>query len=174
MNNNPKIFFIVGKSGIGKSVYANTLMHELIKNGVTVGGFIVNKKSELKKSLYLISLNEEIDFIDKENRNWIPYRSYFFNPNGFIKGEHVLLNDIEHKDVIIIDEVGPMELSELGWHDILKKMIETRNNIYVWVVKQKLIHQIQMKFGFKIISFINVEKQSKKHSIFLNEILKNI
>ena len=47
----------------------------------------------------------------------------------------------EPVDLLVLDEVGPMELEGLGWSEILDSLEQQTNTRQLWVVRQEIVSE---------------------------------
>ena len=66
--------------------------------------------------------------------NWIRFGRYCFNPEAFEQGNVQLEQMVEkNPDLVLLDEIGPLELQNLGWApaiDLLLSLNNTRITSY--------------------------------------------
>ncbi|MBU2650953.1 MAG: hypothetical protein KKA81_08460 [Bacteroidetes bacterium] len=80
---------------------------------------------------------------------WVHQGRYFFNPETINKGNDIILVAIRNRSpLLIIDEIGPLELSGGGWGPSLEKIDEYEGKM-VWVVRQSLTELVRKKWWVK-------------------------
>ncbi|MGC9344136.1 MAG: nucleoside-triphosphatase, partial [Bacteroidales bacterium] len=118
-----KVFIVTGEINHGKTRYLRELYELLIEKNIKTGGFtsngIINKEG-LKdfeicnlsdnKSMHLASRNQYPGYI-KMNE------SFYFNPAAIEFGNNILEDTLKNNSsVVIIDEIGPIELNGRVWY----------------------------------------------------------
>ncbi len=63
---------------------------------------------------------------------------YYFNPAGLAEGnELIALNNLKEKQLVVIDEVGPMEMNDQGWAESIARLCQSGQLPQLWVVRKK-------------------------------------
>ena len=92
---------------------------------------------------------------------------YFVNIAGCRFAAERLTNAVRNSDVIICDEIGPMELKSREFIDSVKNLLEVDKKVIV-VVHQKLQHLLTDEFRNKSSLLINLDLENREK---VNEIL---
>ena len=75
---------------------------------------------------------------------WLRHRGFYFNPDALRKGEEILSDGMQNgAELLVIDEVGPVELSGGGWSRILGEMEKEYHTPQIWVVREKILHEVK-------------------------------
>jgi nucleoside-triphosphatase THEP1 len=85
---------------------------------------------------------------------------FIFSKSNFDKAVHIIKNAINKPGWLIIDEIGPLELNGLGFHDELKEVLANRrqNSLLVVRDKEEMVEKVKTFFGINnaiIIRIIN-------------------
>lgn len=134
MITNKNILIYTGPIKSGKS----SRLYDFSKNRKGVAG-ILSLVIDNKKYLYSIRTKEQrlLEVNTKEkNRNVVSVGKYFFDENVFKWAKEILKNDLREKpDLIILDEIGPLELSGKGLaptaFEIIKKSLAGKQKVVV-------------------------------------------
>ena len=144
---------ITGKVQGGKTTLLTELIGRFKKEDLKITGFLCpGSFKEGQRSAFTLVNLENGDQLPmatiEENKGWLKYRRFFFNPEAFTNGEAWIRNGLaNHPDLVVIDEVGPMELQGLGWWNILK-LIEKRMDIaQIWIVREQILQEVTMKWN---------------------------
>jgi nucleoside-triphosphatase THEP1 len=82
------------------------------------------------------------------------YEKYSFSKDGLEFAENIITNLLSSAiEPIYIDEIGPLELQEKGFHKLFKRCVLSRKEIYV-VIRESCIKAVIEKYnieGYKII-----------------------
>lgn len=147
-----KTFIITGGVNDGKTLFIKDLYDFLILFEHNVQGFL-SKGSYTEngnKDFKLIDLsdNSEIHLSSRQAiHDYFPAGKFFFNQQAVEKGMHIVDNAIRSKcDILILDEIGPIELHEEVWFPAVKKILSEFNGILVFSVREKLIEAVIEKF----------------------------
>lgn len=76
------------------------------------------------------------------------YQSYSFSYNGFLFVRNIILDIIQNNiEPIFVDEIGPLELNEQGFYNILNLLLKTDKDMYI-TVRQSCVNDVINKFRF--------------------------
>ncbi|MGC8566167.1 MAG: nucleoside-triphosphatase [Caldisphaera sp.] len=113
-NKNKKILAITGYPGVGKSTLALKIAEEIKNFGCLIGGFITPEKriNNIRVGFSIIDLisNKEFELASINKISDIKIGRYYINKNIGYFLDNLIKNAVENTDVILIDEIGPMEL----------------------------------------------------------------
>ncbi len=127
---NPKhadILLVTGSVEGGKTSYLSALVDLLKDKGVNVGGFLCPGIFEQGKRSDFVLENigdgKQVRMAtSRKSEGWIPYRRFYFNPEAFRQGKEWISLCLQGKpQVVVIDEVGPMEMEDSGWWESFKQ-----------------------------------------------------
>lgn len=138
--------------------FKTTRLKELYLNHPEGDGFLSIKKMHenqvLSYDLYRLKTGETRPFIvtlKPENETEIEtiLGPYYFLKSGFAWVEEVLSNIIDRDNkCVFLDEIGILEMNELGFHKILTKCIEAKLELYL-TIRKDLITSFQEKYQVK-------------------------
>ncbi len=76
---------------------------------------------------------------------------FVFSRASFEKANQVILDALSHHGWLIIDEIGPLELLGNGFHDVLKRVLDTKTNKQnlLLVVREGLVEEVKSYFGLE-------------------------
>lgn len=159
----PKVSLICGAVGSGKSTYAQTVANLLTERKLRVGGILSlrlkNNDETTGYDLLDLSTNVTEKFLrfgKVPGKEQIGRFSIF--PEGIEKGIRTLERATHDKfDLVIVDEVGRLELRGDGWSDILKKLIEMPETPLLITVREGLEQEIIDKWHISDYEIVNVE-----------------
>jgi nucleoside-triphosphatase THEP1 len=72
---------------------------------------------------------------------------FAFSPGGLALGHKALGEDRRGADVVVVDEVGPFELSGGGWADALDALVATSSGAMLLVVREAVVEAVKAKWG---------------------------
>ena len=158
------IFLVTGRVQGGKTSYLTELA-ELVKDkGSKVGGFLSPGSFESgKRSGFrlknLLTGSELPMAAVRETPGWVRYRRFWFNPDAFRTGREWISASLAEKvDLLMIDEVGPMELEGSGWYESLNFLRQLSLPIQVWSVRESLVTELMEQWDPAIAGLIHIEK----------------
>lgn len=147
----PEVIIISGKKHEGKTTFTRQVLEELKQEGYKTGGFLApgyfenNRRSAFdlldvesgkKKSLCSIHFDE--------GQAAGPFR---FKDSGIEFGEKLLSpKSVLDKQILVIDEIGPLELKGEGWYRSLAKLLDEPGITLILVVRNNLVEQVKKEF----------------------------
>ena len=170
-NNSGGIFIITGKAAAGKTTYVRNLIGFLRKNNIKTYGIISEKvitgTVTTGYDLVNIQTGEKRAFLrlDEEcGTNKIG--KYTICEEGFTMGTKIL-GSVNNKGLVIIDEVGLLEVDGGGWAESINKLTNSAGNNVLLVVRDVFADAVINKFDMaeavifriKQISFREAGKQ---------------
>jgi nucleoside-triphosphatase len=164
------IIVLTGAPGVGKTTAVIRVARALKERGVKVGGIV-------SRELRINNMRVGFEFIDltTNDRNVLAsitgngpkVGKYFVNVAGCRFAAERVTNAVRNSDVIICDEIGPMELKSREFIDSVKNLLEVDKKVIV-VVHQKLQHLLTDEFRNKSSLLINLDLENREK---VNEIL---
>ena len=142
------IFVVTGKVHAGKTTFVSNLVERLRENKVSIAGI-------LSKGAFSKGERSEFTLIDLETglhlplasiepkQGWTRFRKFYFDPQALRMGEKIVEAALgKDPDLIVIDEVGPMELQGQGWSDILELLDGEYGTNQLWVVRDRVLQEV--------------------------------
>ena len=174
-----KIFFLTGRPGIGKTTVLLRIVEKLKKEGLKVGGFISREVREdgARVGFKIISL-------DDGREGWLAHVKQPIGPK--IGKYRVCMEDLEsigvnaiqrairESEIIVIDEVGPMELFSQSFRKVLVESLNSEKTILGTIhyrIKTPLIAEIKAREDVAIIEVTWKNREELPEKI-THEILK--
>jgi len=173
------VFGVTGPSGSGKTQLCQKIVGEAIELGYDVAGFVspaifseetkiaINVKilpSGKEKALAILAQNDMVNNV---------YGKWKFDQKAIdLIQNHFLA--IKHCDMLIVDEIGPLEIDQgKGWHKVLQHIDQIDFSILVLTFREKYKAYFKNKFMNITIVDLNDSKHVLKfqHSfqIFLDK-----
>lgn len=165
---------LTGAPGVGKTTIVMDVAQKLKARGVRVGGVVSRevRTNNVRIGFEFIDLaTNDRDVLASVTGNGPRVGKYFVNLEGCRFAADRVKNALINSDVIICDEVGPMELKSNEFIDTVKYLLKTDKKALV-VIHQKLEHPLIREFREKPNSLININigNREKVAKILLNEL----
>jgi nucleoside-triphosphatase len=169
------IIVLTGAPGIGKTTAVMRAARALSDRGLNVGGIV---SRELRSNNMRIGF-EFIDLITYDTNvlasitgNGPKVGKYFVNLAGCRFAAKRLDAAAKNCDVIICDEIGPMELKSREFLDSVKKLLDVDKKTIV-VVHQRLQHPLTEQFRKKssLLISLDLANREKVNEILLDRLL---
>nr|MDP9289482.1 hypothetical protein [Thermoproteota archaeon] len=142
----------------------------LKERGVKVGGIVSRelRTDNVRIGFEFIDLTtNDRDVLASITGDGPKVGKYFVNVAGCSFAAKRLMNAISNSDVIICDEIGPMELKSTEFVDSAKNLLYVDKKVIV-VVHQNLQHLLTDEFRNKSSLLINLDLENREK---VNEIL---
>jgi nucleoside-triphosphatase len=134
---------LTGSVHSGKTSLLKKIVHELEASGKNIDGFLsiaVRQNGEFKGyDLYSIREKMTLPFLRKTGqKEWMRIGPYFFLPDGLREANRIILNP-GPKDVLIVDEIGPLELTGQGLWPAFSQAIRDSRLSILCVVRKTIL-----------------------------------
>jgi nucleoside-triphosphatase len=159
------IIVLTGAPGVGKTTVVLRVAQALKQRGVNVGGVVSRelRTNNVRTGFEFIDLaTNDRDLLASVIGNGPRVGKYFVNLSGCRFAADRLTNALNNSEVIICDEIGPMELKSKEFVDSVKNLLKSQQKVIV-VIHEKLEHPITNEFRIKSSSliYINLENREK-------------
>lgn len=172
LHSGKRFLIITGKVNSGKTSTVEKIISFLKESGKKVGGVyakgifqageksgfeIVDIKSGYTKQIASVKSDSTFDF--KQGR-------YFFNLEVFKEYNQTLSNSFDC-EVIIFDEIGPIELLGKGFHSAVLSLLKNFNGRLIFVIRESLVEEVISMFGISLeeIDLFKAKKKDEKEKI---------
>ncbi len=147
-----RIFIISGSRGEGKTTFTRKITDELKKHDIPVGGILSERvmQDSITTGYDLVDIetgNKEI-FLRQDEETWTEKIGKFrINPKGIEMGSAILNSQkMQGKKLVVIDEVGILELENKGWAVFLQELINASANHVLITVRDTCIEDVIKKW----------------------------
>lgn len=156
-----KVFLVTGSIGEGKTAWLAKLSGLLTEKGVRVGGILALRIVEDGKTTGYdvsdISTGKRTPFLRHTGSETMGVERFTMDDTGFIAGRNALDPETNRNmDVVIVDEVGPLELRGRGWSGVLGSLLHETGAIVIIAVRKSLTGAVIDKFGLPEAQVIDV------------------
>jgi nucleoside-triphosphatase len=174
-----RALLLTGNPGVGKTTVLMKTVTALKESGYKVGGIISREVREggTRVGFEIVDLNSS-------KRGWLAhvnqksgpqigkYRVNIEDLNAI--GVQAILDAVEDCDVIVIDEVGPMELLSEKFKEATRKALESRKLVVAivhWKAQDVLIGEARKREDAEIIT-VTYENREKLQAIIAEKALR--
>ncbi len=146
------IILLTGSVQGGKTTFLRSLIERLYQRGLKAGGFLCpgTFDSGIRSAFSLKNIQTGVELpmaASKETSDWFKYRRFWFNPEAFITGREWTLEQLSQKpDMLVIDEVGPMELEGSGWSELLEDLVKAPVSLLLWSVRENIVSEVMQQW----------------------------
>lgn len=161
---NDKVYIIAGGQGSGKTSFLDHLITELQNNNIKVGGFIAEGtwKDDKRFGFNIIRIRDRFSMplcSQEFNNSYLQFGHFNFNPSAISFGNEILNQDIEHSDIIVIDEIGIFELEEKVWYDSFNQLLNNYSNSIIISVREKIVEKVIEKFELNNVHVLKANSE---------------
>jgi nucleoside-triphosphatase THEP1 len=161
-----RIIFITGEKNSGKTTFLKYFVRTIAGSAnIEVDGFIAEAIIEFghKTGFRLHALqknNKKLLCSEVHRKKWIKMGRFYFNPEGFRFGDRILSELKETINCVIIDEYGPLELREEGWHHSIGHLLK-RNGLTVMIaVRSEILPEVVERFNGHEMHIFNINQST--------------
>jgi len=164
--NKPGIVIITGEIHQGKTTLAGEVVSALLERNIRIAGFlsiaVIGDGIRTGYNLFDIETKELTELCsiiaDKSRLN---IGQYYFNNQALAKGLKLLSADnLKDKQLIVIDEIGPLELNNKGWCSAIENLTRSITIPQLWVVRKSIIKKITRKWNIGNAYIFDITKSS--------------
>ncbi|MCX6266190.1 MAG: hypothetical protein NTW16_02370 [Bacteroidetes bacterium] len=150
-----KVIIISGAVGAGKTTLLQEIVGRLKEKGISAGGIYSPRITENEKTTgydVVDIMNNSIEMFlrmsDDPGLNKIG--RYSILPPGLQHGINAL-SSVKNRDnqVVIIDEVGSLELDDQGWANSITGLINASDSHLILAVRNTFVEQVIQKWNFQ-------------------------
>jgi len=145
------IIIISGNIQQGKTTFVRKVINRLKRQNVDIGGIMSNVEYEGNQrvgyTLENLKNGKKTQLCNiAENKGWRKQGKFYFNPNAVVQGNEILEFENGIPELIVIDEIGPLEVKSGGWAPAIQKIAEEAKAPMLWVVRDSLVNKISRKW----------------------------
>lgn len=172
-----RLIFITGRPGIGKTSVLLRALNDLKGGGYKIGGMI---SREVREGGIRVGF-EIVDFCNGE-RGWLAHRNQPTGPEiGKYRvnlrdldavGSRSIRNAVASDDVVVIDELGPMELLSQTFKDAVVQAIESGKPLLGTIhyrLRDPIIHLIKTRTDAEILE-VTYENRESLHKMVAEKV----
>ena len=156
------IYILTGPVGSGKTTFLKKVIEELKRQAFKLDGYlseaIMQDREKIGYDLLDLKSRRAVPFIRKSGRqDWQKIGPYFFIPEGLSLAKKIILRGRE-AEVLVVDEIGPLELSGQGLWDALEKVIFQRAQKSLLVLRRGILEEFLNLVGKIRIKIFDIEE----------------
>ncbi len=150
---NPTIFVISGKVHAGKSSITKEVVTQLMDHNLTIRGFFTEPviHEDGLRSYFIKDISSgarKILCSQRYSPGSVKTGRFYFSEKGLIRGRQILKKAIgEPTDLVVVDEIGPLEMQDRGWASALEQLIKLTHTPQLWIVREQLVNVALRKWN---------------------------
>ncbi len=160
----PRVFIITGERHSGKTTFISNLSVILKNQGMTMSGFVApgkfenNRRSEF--NIRNLKTGEEKLLCSVHLSGGEVMGSFRFTAEGQHFGRNILLpENTSDTDIVVIDEIGPLEMKGQGWASSINKLMNTPSLTHIWAVRRQLVDEVIAKWSLHDVTVLEINEQ---------------
>lgn len=143
---NKRLVILSGSRGIGKSTVCQKVVEIARSRGLTCGGIITSKATDLDIIIEDIKTGVRSVLASELGRYSGPhFGKYSFNPQGLQFGVTAIKHSVSD-DILFIDELGHLEVRGEGFAEAFEMLAGDRVNQVVVVIREGLLDVLLPRF----------------------------
>ncbi len=172
-----RVLIVTGPPGIGKTTILTKMVGILKLKGFKVGGML---SREIRQNGVRVGF--EIQDLGSERHGWLAHVGQQNGPQiGKYRvnladldavGSYAIANAVEKSDIVVIDEIGPMELFSKNFREAIEvalKSLKTVIAVVHWKAQDELVDKMKKVEEAKIF-IVTLENRDKLDQIISREI----
>ncbi len=173
-----EVFIITGTIEEGKTTLLNKIADELRLNNISIDGFTSPRVFEDKKTIGYnirpLNTGREIAFlrIGELHAPDMQVGRFIIQSEGLEKGTRILKN-CPTAEVVIIDEVGRLEIEGRGWNYGIKKILH-ENSVVIMGVRDKFVDDITTYYNLRNYNVVKLPVSAEEFRNIIKRITLHI
>ena len=147
------VFILTGDTGSGKTTFLLDMIDALRRQNISMAGFTaISDPGDGAPGVYqiadLVSGRKLPLAARRYTEGWENIGNFYFNPEAIRLGKGLLEDPrITDQDLIIIDEIGPFELSGEVWAEPVTALLDRRSCPVLLVVRASLVEKVMEQWS---------------------------
>jgi nucleoside-triphosphatase THEP1 len=165
------IFVLTGQVHSGKTTQATRIVQRLRGEGLSISGFLCpgSFREGIRNSFTLVNLGDGKGTVLAEvekREGWIRHGRYYFNPQGLSLGQRIIRSGLDqNKELLVVDEIGPIELEGGGWSSILKWLGGEFRIAQLWIVREQVLKVVMERWSIPPEQVVRVLPEEEDRTI---------
>ncbi len=149
----PGVVIVTGEREQGKTTMIREIVDLLKQKNISPGGFLsTGIHTDGKRTGFRIESLKDGTSVELCTTNpmkgWQKTGKYYFNPDGISFGRSLLApSQVKDVQLVIIDEIGPVELGGQGWAVSIEELVEKTSITQLWSVRKSLVDKVSRKWN---------------------------
>jgi nucleoside-triphosphatase THEP1 len=155
LRDDERIMILTGDRGQGKSTFLSEIIQQLKTKEINVGGFIAKAVMDNGERAGFNLVNAETGETTTLARmtgiaGMEMAGKYYLSKEGLEAGKIILSSEeADKKDLIIVDEIGFIELEGRGWAESVNRLVNETSCNMLWVVRKDILNDVITKWNLK-------------------------
>ena len=147
------VFILTGDRQSGKTTFMKELIGIIREKELRPEGFISEGMHEgedrIGFNLSDIATGSKIELCSMAERpGMIKQGRFWFSREALKKGNEIIRKAISSRaEIIVVDEVGPLEISGKGWYDAIEDAAAQSDAVQLWTVRKNLVNKAARRWN---------------------------
>ncbi|HSH50730.1 MAG TPA: nucleoside-triphosphatase [Bacteroidales bacterium] len=166
MNFTQKVFIITGSIGQGKTTFIQTIIENFQSKGISLCGIYSPRVMQGKKTVGydIIDINtkkREVFLRQNYAENNFKIGRFNINLHGLQKGiKAIKKSSHTNIQIVIIDEVGVLELENNGWAKNIEELIRNSQNHILLTIRDSFVEKVIEKWEIKNYQIFDIKEKN--------------
>lgn len=148
---NYPVIIVTADRGSGKTTFIKEIVSILEEKKIPITGFYAEGTWDSNHvrntfTLTLLPSRENVMLCDSSTNSWILQGRFRFNPNALAKGKNAIKSATKGS-IVVIDEIGILELNGSIWSDALTEIINRDENSVIISVRRHFLEDVKGKWN---------------------------
>ena len=140
------VILLTGAIGAGKTSAVAKLIRDWRESGRDVRGILAYRVFEGEQLV-----GYDLEIIGEDKRRMLARKSgaslekvgpFVFSDDALARGRRALKASAT-AEVVVVDEIGPLELTGGGWSEEIKRLLQKSDAVLILVVREQLLEQVR-------------------------------
>ena len=164
------ILLFTGQVHSGRTRFMEAMAAGLRTRGMEPHGFLSRGEGRVERTGYMLKDLEDESLLALAGREELPgwerQGRFYFNPEALMKGNRILEKAMDATaPVIIVDEVGPMELEGRGWAPALDRLVLLQEGIQLWMTRNRVLDRVRERWGIPLTNVYPAEQSRLEENL---------
>ncbi len=148
LQSRPDIIIVTGERQQGKTSFVRMMLNSLDDQNIKVSGFLAIGIHEDSRrtgfDLLDIQTGIQTELCREQLKSpGLTYGRFSFSAEALDRGIDILSPmKTGGSQLVVIDEVGPLEMKNKGWAPAIRKLVFSCNALQLWVVRKNLVNEV--------------------------------
>lgn len=169
------VIIVTGGIGRGKTTFLSEAVALARTRGLTPAGILAPGEfiEGAKEGFYLENIADGTrqKFAARDrHEGWIKGGHYYFDPAVLEHGLSILAGAVNSRpSFVIVDEVGPMEMNDMGWATGIERLCSSTGIPLVWAVRESLVEAAARKWNVGDVYIARIHENTVAEVVALLE-----
>lgn len=170
-----KLIAITGEKRTGKSTLIRYIKEDLKNYAVELDGLLslpVIENDELAGfDLLQVKTNQTIPLARTGLESNVRTARFGFYDDAFNCQMQIVRSETKAKTVLLLDEIGILELKDLGWHNLVLDLTNKQYKVVVLVIRKSSFYELTKKYNLKYDFLVDLDSTDISLEMLKQEVI---